>query len=147
MLSKLAKKLAHTKNGHQTLEPTSLHLWQLLQHTFSKLLQAWVQGHFQIMFSWAHCPLFQWRLPFLMRLMYLSGVWSYIVGAISTPLFIIVPILTIWWVPRVHLSWSFSMPSCWCSSQCQQWCAHCFFMWHKPGLEAETPVKVCSTEP
>lgn len=31
-----------------------------------------------------------------MRLMYLSGVWSYVVGAISTPLFILVPILTIW---------------------------------------------------
>ena len=55
-----------------------------------------VQGHFQIMFSWAHCPLFQSRLPIIMRLMYLSGVWSYVVGAISTPLFIIVPILTIW---------------------------------------------------
>ena len=28
--------------------------------------------------------------------MYCSGVWSYIVGAITTPLFIIIPLLTIW---------------------------------------------------
>jgi endoglucanase len=33
--------------------------------------------------------------PF-MRIMYCSGVWSYIVGAITTPLFIIIPLLTIW---------------------------------------------------
>ena len=31
-----------------------------------------------------------------MRIMYCSGVWSYIVGAITTPLFIIIPLLTIW---------------------------------------------------
>ncbi len=33
--------------------------------------------------------------PF-MRIMYCSGVWSYVVGAITTPLFIIIPLLTIW---------------------------------------------------
>ena len=31
-----------------------------------------------------------------MRILYCSGVWSYIVGAITTPLFIIIPLLTIW---------------------------------------------------
>ncbi len=55
-----------------------------------------VQGHFQIMFSWQHCPLLQSDLPMFMRVMYISGVWSYIVGAISTPLFILIPIITIW---------------------------------------------------
>ena len=58
-----------------------------------------VQGHFQIMFSWQHCPLFQWKLPVFMRIMYCSGVWNYITGAISTPLFIVVPMITIWCEP------------------------------------------------
>ena len=55
-----------------------------------------VQGHFQIMFSWKHCPLLQSGLPLFMRIMYISGVWSYVVGAVSTPLFILVPMITIW---------------------------------------------------
>ena len=38
------------------------------------------QGHFQIMFSRQYCPLFQRRLSPLMRLLYCSGVWSYVVG-------------------------------------------------------------------
>ena len=66
-----------------------------------------MQGHFQIMFSWQHCPLLQRGLPLAMRIMYISGVWSYIVGAISTPLFILVPMITIWCVPQspsLHVS-------------------------------------------
>ena len=55
-----------------------------------------MQGHFQIMFSKAHCPLNQPRLSFFMKMMFMSGVWSYIVGAVSTPTFIIIPIITIW---------------------------------------------------
>lgn len=57
---------------------------------------ALVQGHFQIMFSKQHCPLNQPRLSFFMKLMFCSGVWSYIVGAVSTPTFIVIPIITIW---------------------------------------------------
>ena len=54
------------------------------------------QGHFQIMFNRKYCPLLQRELSPLMRIMYCSGVWSYIVGALTTPLFIIIPLLTIW---------------------------------------------------
>lgn len=31
-----------------------------------------------------------------MRLMYCSGVWAYVVGAMTTPTFIIIPLVTIW---------------------------------------------------
>ena len=31
-----------------------------------------------------------------MRIMYCSGVWSYIVGAVATPFFMVVPVVTIW---------------------------------------------------
>ena len=48
------------------------------------------------MFNPHKCPLFQWRLSFGMKLMYSSGVWSYVVGAITTPTFILIPLITIW---------------------------------------------------
>ncbi len=54
------------------------------------------QGHFQIVFSGEHCPLFQKDLNLFQRLMYCSGVWSYIVGAITTPVFNAIPLVTIW---------------------------------------------------
>lgn len=64
------------------------------------------QGHFQIMFSKQACPLLQKDLSVLMKLMYCSGVWSYIVGAISTPMFIIIPIITIWFgIFPIVVSW------------------------------------------
>jgi hypothetical protein len=50
----------------------------------------------QILFNYEHCPLFQRRLSVFMRVMYMSGVWAYIVGAISTPTFIVIPIVTVW---------------------------------------------------
>ena len=56
----------------------------------------WLQGHFQIVFSGEHCPLFQRDLPWFQRIMYCSGVWSYIVGAITTPVFNAIPLVTIW---------------------------------------------------
>jgi len=56
----------------------------------------WCKGHFQIMLSSDHCPLFQTGLPPWQRLMYCTGVWSYVVGAITTPMFIIIPLVTIW---------------------------------------------------
>ena len=52
-----------------------------------------VQGHFQIILNRQHCPLLQKDLSIPMRIMYASGVWSYVVGAISTPFFIIVPMV------------------------------------------------------
>lgn len=55
-----------------------------------------IQGHFQIVLSRHHSPLMIRGLSPFMRIMYCSGVWSYIVGAITTPLFIIIPLLTIW---------------------------------------------------
>lgn len=67
-----------------------------------------MQGHFQIMFSWQHCPMFQSKLSWPMRIMYSSGVWSYIVGALSTPTFIIIPCVTIWFgvFPIVVSQWA-----------------------------------------
>lgn len=65
-----------------------------------------VQGHFQIMFNRDHCPLFQKRLSWPMRILYCSGVWSYIVNSISTPLFILIPCITIWFgVFPIVVSW------------------------------------------
>ncbi|KAK9803849.1 hypothetical protein WJX73_008180 [Symbiochloris irregularis] len=56
----------------------------------------WCKGHFQIIFNRQHCPLLQSQLSPFMRMYYASGVWSYVVGAVSTPFFIIVPMVTIW---------------------------------------------------
>ena len=53
-----------------------------------------LQGHFQICLSNEHCPLFQRGLPLFQRLMYCSGVWAYIVGAITTPMFIAIPLVS-----------------------------------------------------
>ena len=64
-----------------------------------------VQGHFQIMFS-GHNPMLQKRLSWYMRIFYMSGVWSYIVGATASPLFIIIPVVTVWFgVFPIVVSW------------------------------------------
>ncbi len=55
-----------------------------------------LQGHFQIILNPRRSPLFQWKLRLFDRLMYCSGCWSYTVGAITTPVFIAIPFLTIW---------------------------------------------------
>ena len=55
-----------------------------------------MQGHFQIILNPRRSPLFQWKLRLFDRLMYCSGCWSYTVGAITTPVFIAIPFLTIW---------------------------------------------------
>lgn len=55
-----------------------------------------LQGHFQIMFSRQHCPLLQRRLSLFMKLMYCTGVWSYVVGALTTPTYILIPVLTVY---------------------------------------------------
>lgn len=55
-----------------------------------------MQGHFQVVLSRAHCPLLQRNLRWFDRILYCSGVFSYVVGAITTPTFILIPILTVW---------------------------------------------------
>lgn len=55
-----------------------------------------VQGHFQIVLNADHCPIFVPGLSLWKKLMYCSGVWAYVVGAITTPFFIVVPLITIW---------------------------------------------------
>ena len=55
-----------------------------------------MQGHFQIILNPTRSPLVQWKLRLFDRLMYCSGCWSYTVGAITTPVFIAIPFLTIW---------------------------------------------------
>ncbi len=52
--------------------------------------------HFQIILNLRRCPLFQFRLRPFDRIMYCSGVWSYIVGAVTTFTFLLIPLLTIW---------------------------------------------------
>ncbi|KAL3150937.1 hypothetical protein ABBQ32_000684 [Trebouxia sp. C0010 RCD-2024] len=56
----------------------------------------WCKGHFQIVLNNEHSPLFQKDLSWFQRLMYCSGVWAYIVGAITTPMFIVIPLVTVW---------------------------------------------------
>lgn len=56
-------------------------------------LFAFMQGHFQIMFNPKVCPLFQSQLSWGMRILYSSGVWAYMCAAISTPTFIIIPLV------------------------------------------------------
>ncbi|KAK9804363.1 hypothetical protein WJX72_009368 [[Myrmecia] bisecta] len=66
----------------------------------------WCKGHFQMVLSREHCPLFQRKLSLGMKILYCSGVWSYIVGAITTPTFILIPLLTIWaGVFPITVSW------------------------------------------
>lgn len=52
-----------------------------------------MQGHFQIFFNPQHTPMLQSRLSLGMKLMYCSGVWSYVVGALATPTFIVIPLV------------------------------------------------------
>ena len=70
------------------------------------------------MFSSKYCPLLQRRLSLFMKLMYCSGVWSYIVGALTTPTYILIPILTVyagifpivvsWWAAGAQPFWPLS---------------------------------------
>ena len=67
------------------------------------------------MFSSKHCPLLQRRLSLFMKLMYCSGVWSYIVGALTTPTYILIPILTVYaGIFPIVVSWwaAGAQPSC-----------------------------------
>ena len=71
--------------------------------------------HFQIILNLRRCPLFQFRLRPYDRVMYCSGVWSYIVGAVTTFTFLLIPLLTIWigalptfvrFEPSAFLAWA-----------------------------------------
>lgn len=35
----------------------------------------WTKGHMQIFFS-RRCPLFNWNLPFIHKLLYTNGTWA-----------------------------------------------------------------------
>lgn len=77
------------------------------------------QGHFQIMFSRQHCPLLQRRLSLFMKLLYCSGVWSYVVGALTTPTYILIPVLTVYaGIFPIVVSW-------WAAGACCCLCAPC----------------------
>ena len=95
-------------HGIQQASPPRLHSKST---AYAKLVC--LQGHFQIVLSNDHCPLFQSRLTWFQRIMYCSGVWSYIVGAIATPFFIAVPLVTIWAgiFPIVVSEWAASKSS------------------------------------
>ena len=81
-----------------------------------------LQGHFQIVLSVEHCPLFQKELPVLMRIMYCFGVWSYVVGAITAPVFIAIPLVTIWaGVFPIVVSWWAAGA---CADPASQHCTH-----------------------
>ena len=56
----------------------------------------WCKGHFQIFFS-SKCPLLQPRLSLGMRLLYGSTILSYMACVINTPVFAIIPVLTVWY--------------------------------------------------
>lgn len=45
------------------------------------------------MFNPKVCPLFQSKLSWGMRILYSSGVWAYMCAAISTPTFIMIPLV------------------------------------------------------
>ena len=70
--------------------------WHLLSKPVVNSVLCCLQGHFQIVLSRRYSPMMIRGLSPFMRIMYCSGVWSYVVGAITTPLFIIIPLLTIW---------------------------------------------------
>ena len=72
------------------------HILVRRDHPLTRVLCCAVQGHFQIVLSRRYSPMTIRGLSPFMRIMYCSGVWSYIVGAVTTPLFIIIPLLTIW---------------------------------------------------
>lgn len=62
----------------------------------SFVLIAVLQGHFQIVLSSEYCPLFEGKLSWFDRIMYCTGVWAYLVGGITSPMFTAVPLITIW---------------------------------------------------
>lgn len=80
------------------------------------------------MFNPKVSPLFQKKLSWGMRILYSSGVWSYLCAAISTPTFIIIPLVKPHPPPPLPLSGnllsilqkenvqqrSHPTPPCWC---------------------------------
>jgi hypothetical protein len=71
-------------------------LHRFIPHFKPGAVQCSLQGHFQIIMNRKYCPLFRSRLDWLSRMLYCSGVWSYVINAFTTPIFMAVPIITIW---------------------------------------------------
>ena len=73
-----------------------------------------LQGHFQIVLDTDRCPLFLDGLSVFQKVMYCSGVWAYVVGALSTPFFVVVPLVTIWAgiFPIIVSWWAACEPPC-----------------------------------
>ena len=111
-------------------------------HSLQYLLtgvSCWLQGHFQIAMNRERCPLLQKRLSWGMRILYMSGVWSYIVGLTSTPTFIIIPLVSLSpnlssklpvlppLLPPSPVPWSqcVTVPGMWCNSTVMHGCSVC----------------------
>lgn len=54
-----------------------------------------VKGHMQVFFGKRN-PLFRRNLGFLKKLFYTYGTWGFVTLAISTPVYILVPVISIW---------------------------------------------------
>jgi cellulose synthase/poly-beta-1,6-N-acetylglucosamine synthase-like glycosyltransferase len=54
----------------------------------------WTKGHFQIALSRRN-PLWRKGLPPLQRFLYNNGTWSYVVTVVTTPVFVLVPFLSV----------------------------------------------------
>ena len=52
-------------------------------------LSAVLQGHFQIFFHPEMCQLSQFKLSTAMKIMYTSGIWSYMICSICTPFYMV----------------------------------------------------------
>lgn len=48
----------------------------------------------QALFS-QECPLLQKGLPAMLKLLYIAGTWSYLCAALTTPIFIAVPVIAV----------------------------------------------------
>eukprot|EP00879_Flechtneria_rotunda_P011197 GHRR01011695.1.p1 GENE.GHRR01011695.1~~GHRR01011695.1.p1 ORF type:complete len:695 (+),score=198.24 GHRR01011695.1:342-2426(+) len=54
----------------------------------------WTKGHMQIFFSGRN-PLLRWKLPFVHKLLYSNGTWSYFCTIITTWTFLLVPFISL----------------------------------------------------
>jgi hypothetical protein len=53
------------------------------------------QGHMQIFFSWDKCPLLQWRLPLVHKLLYTNGTYAYFATIATSITFTLVPFVSL----------------------------------------------------
>lgn len=63
----------------------------------------------QVFFS-KHCPLIQWDLPLLQKVLYTNGTWSYFCTILSTFIYTAVPMVSlVWGVHPVTLNRQFAL--------------------------------------